>query len=367
VPPARTVWKRTLTWFGQRRPEARLAVRVAVAALASYALGHALGLAQGYWAVFTAVIVMQASIGGSLKATLDRLIGTLGGAIYGGAVALFTVHEGPAAIGVGIVVALLPLAFIAAVDARFRVAPVTAVIVLISPFGQQGSPVAFTIDRILEIGLGGIVAVVVSLLVLPARAHGVLAAAAGKLLRLFADFLAVILAGATQPIDAGELRRLQVATRRTQNTLEPTADEARRERAMRLTDNPDPDPVVRTSMRLRNDLIILARAMMEPLPAPIAERLGPVIAATATAGSTSLRGLANAFAGRSVPPPLADFDAALRTYHGTITTLRTEGVLRTLPSEAVGRVFALGFGLEQFRKNLGDLADRATEFVEKAA
>ena len=338
-------------------------MRVAVAALAAYMVGLALGLAQGYWAVFTAVIVMQASVGGSLKATFDRLIGTLGGAVYGGAVALVTVHEGAVAIGAGMVAALLPLAFIAAIDARFRVAPVTAVIVLISPFGQQASPIAFTIDRIVEIGIGGIVAVIVSLLVLPARAHGMLAEATGKLLRLFAQFLPLVLSGTSRAIDAGELRRLQVATRRTLNTLEPTADEARRERAMRLTDNPDPDPVVRTSMRLRNDLIILARSLMQPLPEPVATRLAPAANIAAAESSAYLAALARAFEARTPAPPLDGFDAALRAYHRDVAALRTEGILRSLPSEAVGRVFALGFGLDQFRENLGDLADRASEFA----
>ena len=58
----------------------RLAVRVAVAGLAAFVLAEALGLTQSYWAVITAVIVIQQSVGGSLKAALDRLAGTLAGA-----------------------------------------------------------------------------------------------------------------------------------------------------------------------------------------------------------------------------------------------------------------------------------------------
>jgi uncharacterized membrane protein YccC len=367
VPSAGTRWNDAVAYLTQHGPEARLAIRVAVAAVAAYVLAQFIGLTQGYWAVFTAVIVMQASIGGSVKATIDRLTGTLGGAIYGGAVALATVHEGPLAIGIGLAIAVLPLAYVAALDARFRVAPVTAVIVLISPFGQQASPVTFTIDRIVEIGLGGIVALVVSLLILPARAHGVLAEATGRLLRLFADFLELILAGATAPIDPGELRRLQIATRRTLNSLEPTADEARRERAMRLTDEPDPEPIVRTSMRLRNDLIILARAVMTPLPQPVAGRLATALRGVAAEGSGHLRALAAAFEMQSAPPSFEALDAALRAYHGEIATLRAEGAIRVLPGEAIGRVFALGFGLDQFRTNLGDLADRAGEFAHVPA
>src|SRR5579862_6897906 len=75
-------------WVTQRRAELRLAVRIAVAAVLAYGLAEAFGLAQGYWAVFTTVIVIQASVGGSLKATVERLIGTLGGGAYGGVIAL---------------------------------------------------------------------------------------------------------------------------------------------------------------------------------------------------------------------------------------------------------------------------------------
>jgi uncharacterized membrane protein YgaE (UPF0421/DUF939 family) len=45
------------------------------------ALGELFGVKQVYWAVLTAVIVMQASVGGSLKATIDRLAGTAAGAL----------------------------------------------------------------------------------------------------------------------------------------------------------------------------------------------------------------------------------------------------------------------------------------------
>jgi hypothetical protein len=38
---------------------------------------------QGYWAVFSAIIIMQASVGGSVKATINRMIGTIGGAVAG--------------------------------------------------------------------------------------------------------------------------------------------------------------------------------------------------------------------------------------------------------------------------------------------
>src|SRR5262245_7337016 len=69
-------------WFRQHRPGLRVSLRLTVAALLPFALGRLFGLPQSYWAVLSAVIVLQASVGGSLKATFDRLFGTLAGAVW---------------------------------------------------------------------------------------------------------------------------------------------------------------------------------------------------------------------------------------------------------------------------------------------
>ena len=54
----------------------------------------ALQLRLPLWAVLTAIIVRQMSVGRSLKATRDYFIGTIGGAIYGGAIAILIPHSG---------------------------------------------------------------------------------------------------------------------------------------------------------------------------------------------------------------------------------------------------------------------------------
>ena len=53
-----------------------------------YGFGFLLGLKQIQWAILTSIIVMQASVGGSLKAMIDRLVGSLGGAIAGGVISV---------------------------------------------------------------------------------------------------------------------------------------------------------------------------------------------------------------------------------------------------------------------------------------
>ena len=69
-------------------------VRVTVAAMGALAIALAFGLKLPLWAVLTSIIVTQMSVGRSLKATRDYLVGTLGGAIYGATVAVLVPHSG---------------------------------------------------------------------------------------------------------------------------------------------------------------------------------------------------------------------------------------------------------------------------------
>jgi len=63
--------------------------------------------------------------------------------------------------------AVAPLALIAAINPRFSVAPITAIIVLLVPTITHASPIASALDRVLEVALGGVTGLVVSFLLLP--------------------------------------------------------------------------------------------------------------------------------------------------------------------------------------------------------
>ena len=75
--------------------EWRQTLRVVIAVAVTLLAIDLLNLPQGYWAVITAVIVVQTNIGGSLKAALDRLWGTLAGAAVGALVAILLPHSSP--------------------------------------------------------------------------------------------------------------------------------------------------------------------------------------------------------------------------------------------------------------------------------
>ena len=52
---------------------------------------------------------------------------------------------------------------------------------------------------------------------------------------------------------------------------------------------------------------------------------------------------------------------AIAAYEAAVDSIRRTGITKDLPNEAVGRVFALGFVLEQFQRNLKDLLSRTRE------
>src|SRR6266550_7840302 len=125
--------KRLSAPMRSRKAQLALAIRVTVAAIVAFAIATALHLMLPLWAVLTSLIVTQMSVGRSLKATRDYMFGTIGGAIYGGAVAVLIPHSGEGALLALLVLAVAPLALIAAINPSLNAAPVTAVIVLLVP------------------------------------------------------------------------------------------------------------------------------------------------------------------------------------------------------------------------------------------
>jgi uncharacterized membrane protein YccC len=215
-------WLRSLP--ARRASELRQTVRVTVAVAAAYAIYKLLDLQQGYWAVFTVLIIMQGSIGSTLGAAIDRLIGTMGGAFLGGiAVAMHTGTTLSLGIILVMVTALATLA--AGIRPQLRIASVTAAILLLSA-PPEVQAVSFVIDRIIEIAIGATLNEPLS-----ARVSGTLGPAAAVLLRaeaLLAERCTAALR-ATKTVERGDshLARLAFAN---------TFDELRQTGIMRVLD-----------------------------------------------------------------------------------------------------------------------------------
>jgi uncharacterized membrane protein YccC len=154
-------------WVRAFRPQLRFCLRATVAALVALAIANSLNFPlHGSWMVLTAVVVTQVSVGGSLRATLDYVVGTLAGAVYAAAVGLLVPHVTALGQAVALALAVAPLALAAALRPSFRVAPFSAVLVLLIGGALGENPVMSALVRVLEVALGGAVAAAVSMLVL---------------------------------------------------------------------------------------------------------------------------------------------------------------------------------------------------------
>jgi hypothetical protein len=108
--------------------------------------------------------------------------GTLGGAIYGGAIGFLIPHSNEIALLAVLAFAVAPLALLAAINPRFSVAPITAIIVLLVPMMTHASQIASALDRVLEVALGGVIGLVVSFLLMPSSARPLVVAVTARTL-----------------------------------------------------------------------------------------------------------------------------------------------------------------------------------------
>ncbi len=299
-----------------------------MAALLAFAITRILAFPlHGLWAVLTAVVVTQVSVGGSLRATLEYVIGTLVGAVYAAAIGVLIPHATAIAQAGVLALSVAPLALAAAINPSFRVAPFSAVLVLLIGGELGESPIFSAIIRVAEVALGGAVAVVVSLLVFPERAHGLGLESAARILRRMADVLPQLLAGFARQLDPAEIARMQNDLGKSVTEFQALAAEARRERMASLARQPDPAPLSRTLLRLRHDLVLLGRAAAATLPDAIAHRLDPPLARAWREGQRISDGAARQRSSNlAVPPPLEPAEGALNAFDAEVASLRSEGL-----------------------------------------
>jgi uncharacterized membrane protein YccC len=364
VKRAEIFWRWLCGFVAQRRAQLALSLRVTTAAIVALVVAQLVHIPLPLWTVITAVILTQMSVGRTLKATTDYLLGTVGGAVYGGLVAILIPHETELTLLIVFALAVTPLALLASLRQNMNVLPITAIIVLLMPSmsATHVTPFWSAVYRVLEVGLGGIIGLAVSFLVVPASAHRQMRQAAARMLELMARVLVVLLTGSREGLQDRELHGLQDGIGRAMADLDTIGAEAERERRARLSREPETGPLRRTLLRLRHDLVMVGRAAGTALPPEIQARLGPKLDAIAAAASDYLKAGGAALLAHRGPPPLEPFERALSAHGEEIASIRREGVVRALPAEIAERFFAMGFALEQLHRNFCDLERVVTEW-----
>ena len=140
--------------------------KTALAAGLCWWLALRFGLHDGYWGSISAIIVLQSNMGATVSASRDRLIGTLIGGVFGFSFSLFGVL--PWNYVLAVLAALIVCAMMG-LRASSRLAAVTITIIMLVQ--KPGSRWGLALDRVGEVVLGIVVALVVTTLVLPDRAR----------------------------------------------------------------------------------------------------------------------------------------------------------------------------------------------------
>ena len=351
-------------WTGTRAemwPRLRLAIQTTIAACLAYVIVDGLGLPQGFWAVMTAILVTQANVGASLGLAAERLGGSLLGVIVGGgvAVALADAQELKFA---GLAVTVLVLGFFSARRPSLRIACVTAAIVVLGD-PRLGPPIASAENRMIEVVVGTVVAILTSLVVFPSRAGP---SFAEHVTRTFTPLFEVardtLSAAMGQPLDIEAMGAQGTRIRAAFAEGDTLAREARLEVAGYLADSPDPEAILRALRRLWHTEIMLLRAVAQPLPEKAVQILGPQIETLRAAIDDVAKQLASPTTAYAAPN-LAEVESALAAIEHRMEEMRARGETRDLSMDDIIRLMAFDFALGQLRLNLRDIAERTPELA----
>ncbi|WP_454625052.1 FUSC family protein [Bradyrhizobium cenepequi] len=359
-----TSGKRLRSWPRQHHAERRLSLRVTLSGVLTLMVSHLFHLRFPLWAVLTAVLLTQLNVGRSLKATTDYLAGTLGGAIFAGVVGALIPHHGPVGLTVVLALALLPVALIAAENPRLSAAPFTAVLVLLAPIITHLGPIASAFERMVEVAVGCVVGLVVSLAVLPSRAYDAALEAAGRMLELIARSLPELFRGLTQGRDEASKPSILQDIDLAYAGIHAIAVECMHERSTYLRSGPDLGPLLRTLGRLRDDLAMIERTAAPSLPETFRLRLAPALHRIDEATAEFLRTSGDALLARAKPGPCRPVEVALDDFVASMAALRQHDLQQAVPADVAERIFALAFALEQLRRNCRDLERRVAEHAE---
>lgn len=143
------------------RAELWQVLAIVLATLLSFLIASWLNLAEPFWSVITAAIVARITARGAVRIAVFRLLGTLSGALFGLLIAFLRSTGAPESVLLVLLVA--PLALLGVIRRELRAALIAGIIVF-SAAAHLASPIAPALARIMEVGLGAIVAALVSII-----------------------------------------------------------------------------------------------------------------------------------------------------------------------------------------------------------
>lgn len=347
-PARRSALASIARWLRRNEPLRRSLQTVAAVAIA-YVAAVVLRLPDPSWAVFSALFVVQDSVGGTVTSAVNRVLGAVLGLALGVA-ALLAIGSGEWRGLVALILAVAAMTWIAAQWPQTRYGLVTAALVIIAPAEALLKDLVLTA---LTIALGAVCGAAAGALVLPVAAHrsalvhlGRATAACGSLL-----------AAGMEALERAQPPELRAVHAEIEQELDRARDMISQSRYHRRGARhvPAQMELLRHVDRLWYTLALVDRLSARRLPRDVSQVIGPVQRAT-SAYRQFLQQLGEAIRrGESleVPPPREHDDIMV-----VIDALRRqEELVREIGREEAEGLFTLAFAWEQVQESVGALAE----------
>jgi uncharacterized membrane protein YccC len=338
-----TVKSGLLTW--ERKRLLIHAAKTALAATLCWWLALRFGLHDGYWGAISAIIVLQSNFGATITASRDRILGTLIGAVLGFTFSLFGTLPWNYILAVFLAIVICGLL---GFRSSSRLAGVTITIVMLV---QSGSHKAIAFDRVLQVILGIIVALIVATLIFPDRARLALRDGLAQEFLVLGHFFEAILQG-FRGSPAGNLDGLRqdaLASLRANNQLlqasrnEPSGGPGWREGLAILA---------QSGQSIFDSLVALEIAVRGSSEDGYAEQLEPVLGKLAADIHTGFHYVAGCIHKWRfhIPPPNLQLEDDIAQLERRMSELRPKGI--SFSQAEILRAYAVQLHLKQLARLL---------------
>jgi uncharacterized membrane protein YccC len=333
----------------------RLAVQTATGAIVTYGAGRLLGLQEISWAMFSALFVVQASVGGTFGTAVSRVIGAGIGLVLGLA-CIFLIGTGGWKTVLSLALSVGTMSFIAGLKPSLSYGLVTVGMLVVAPGFEV---IEGALEKTFAIALGSIVGAVVAATVLPLAAHRSADKHLGNAVRRCGDLLAASTESLLgkgdsnlQPIHSdieGEIGKARAMTSQSQFG-----------RTHRHAHRPLPRDLLREVEHLWYSLALIDRLTGKALPDGPRKKLEePVVAAT-EACHAYLSHLGDAVAACERPDPPDDVRCSIEAVTQALDKVREERITDPLSDWETERVFSLSFAWQQIGRDIDALVKLMT-------
>jgi uncharacterized membrane protein YccC len=313
---------------------ARQAIKTAVAGLVSMYVARLFHLPEGYWAAISALIVMQSNVGATLSASRTRLAGTAVGAVVGGA---FVALWGDSVPGFALAVAVaFFLCFVLRLPDSQRLATVTVAIIML--IGRPVSPWTVALHRFIEVSLGILIALVISLTLWPNHARRSLREGlATALIKLGELYQAALLipdgSGAPDALNTQVSDVFRKNADLLQNALQEAFGPMRERDSLAL--------LAAQVERIRRAVETLEFALRDSAPGTYARRFDAELEQLHSAIAADFGWLANSVRTGNGEPLWPDSTAAITALDEKATAARESGATASHPLDEILRFYSL--------------------------